>query len=257
MGNSTGWICATLLLCASAAAGGLKAMVKSHGDHSYIAAEAVPCGVKLESMLRDRGFEVIERTLPESKADLVVKINATCTRMWSRARSTSEPIRNPNSDCAVQAIVIAPGGQLKFLSASGTSNTGHTHAISSACNSLAEQLDQVLGVAPETRAAVVPTKAYRVVLTWQGELTPMPLLVAANFFSKAGYQAQVEQGGQARVAFRVRGPESNERLAHLLRVYLESKFSVTEARSEDGAIALELSSLPDPDRPSDEKTRQP
>ncbi len=116
-------------------------MVKANGDYSRLASEAVPCGMLLESLLRERGFEVIERTLPESQADLAVLVTATCPKMWTRpqSRSMSASIRNPESECKVQAIVIVRRGGVKVLSAAGRSNTGHTHAISSACNQLADQ----------------------------------------------------------------------------------------------------------------------
>jgi len=234
------------MLAGPALAGGPTAMVKSHGDHRWLTAESVPCGMVLESLLRERGFEVIERTLPESRAALVVTVDARCSRIWGRPQSVYHDIKNPESNCSVDAIVRGPDGSFHHLDASGSSNTGHLQAVSAACNQLADRLDHALGTA--AKPAAIPAAAPRklsVVLRWEGELSPMPLVVATGFFGKAGYKAELREGGPDRCVFSVEATESTERLGHLLETYLQSEYTVSTTRSDATGLELLLSARTD------------
>lgn len=234
-----------LSLSGSAWAGPPKAMVKGV-SYNWLDTEAVPCGVVIETQLRERGFEIIERTLPEGKAGLVVYMTAACAGIWHpghfRIRGHS-----PDSHCSAHARVHGPAVRNFTVKGQGDSNTGHIHALSGACRQVAERMDRQLGgsgnidINKRRQRASASKSRFTVVLRWKGELKPMPLLTATKFFQRAGYESKLKKGGAQRCSFQVSIEDDRERFIHLLKTYLESKYAVRLAKNRGAELVFALS----------------
>lgn len=233
-----------LSLSGPTSAGQPKAMVKGV-SYNWLDNEAVPCGVLIESQLRDLGFEVIERTLPESRAGLIVFMTATCSGIWHPAWYHIRG-HHPDSHCRVHAQVRGRGVRNFSIRGEGDSNTGHLSALSNACRQVAEKMDRGLGGSgnidiEKNRRSTPAKRRLRVVLRWKGDLKPMPLLTATHFFQRAGYESKLIKGGAQRCSFKVSIQDTRERFSHLLKTYLESKYTVRIAKNSSAEIAFVLS----------------
>ncbi len=242
------WTLVALLSVASpggpAFAGQPKAMVKG-ASYNWLDTESVPCGVLIESQLRDLGFEVIERTLPEKRASVVVFMTATCSGIWHPHLYGARGY-HPDSHCRVHAVVRGRGVRNFGLRGKGDSNTGHLSALSAACRQVAEKLDSRLGGSgnidiEKGRRAQTGKRRLRVVLRWKGDLKPMPLITATHFFQRAGYESKLLKGGAKRCSFRVTIQDTRERFSHLLQTYLESKYKVRLAKNAGAELVFALS----------------
>ena len=232
-----------------ALAGQPKALVKGV-NYNWPDTEAVACGVMIETQLRERGFEIIERTLPESRASVVVYMTAQCSGIWHpryyRIRGHTQ-----DSHCVAHALVRGPAVRNFAVKGKGDSNTGHIHALSGACREVAKKIDRRLGgsgnldIKKGGRRAASGKRNLTVVFRWKGDLKPMPLLTATNFFQRAGYESKLKKGGAQRCSFRVSIEETRERFIHLLKTYLESKYKVRLAKNSGAQLVFALSARPE------------
>lgn len=241
-------ICCT---AAPAMAGGAKAMIKATGSHAWLDSETVPCSIVIEGVLRDRGFEVIERTRPKSDAGLVVFTSAHCTGIWhpSTSRWSRYHRSRPHSACKVHARLQGPKVRNTGVRGSADSNTGHLNALSGACRQVAEKIDRHLGGKGNIDDAEVHSpggnvsgkQRLTVSFRWKGELKPMPLLIATKFFQQAGYVSKLKKGGKTNCDFTVTIFDDRERFAHLLTTYFEGRYRIKRARSKANRLVFALS----------------
>jgi len=237
--SSSGW----------AWAGQPKAMVKGV-SYNWLDTEAVPCGVVIETQLRERGFKVIERTRPESEAGLVVFMTASCSGIWAPGYLYIHG-RSPESHCRAHALVRGPAVRNFGVDGKGDSNTGHIHALAGACREVAEKIDRKLGGSgnidiEKGRHRASPSKHnFTVAFRWKGELKPMPLLTATHFFQRAGYESKLKHGGAQRCSFQVSIEDTRERFVHLLKTYLESKYEVRLSKNSGSKLVFTLSKRPE------------
>ena len=235
-----------LVLCPPAEAGSPKAKITGHGDYSWLDTESVPCSIMLESVLRDRGFEVIERTRPDSDASLVITVGASCSGIWYPYYYRRWYYRRPaQSQCSTWAKARGRAVRNFSMRGKGDSNTGHLSALSAACRQMATRLDKALGGKGNIDDVELnksgPGKIrIRVVVQWKGEMQPMPLITLTNFFNKAGYKAKLVKGGAHQCSFKVTIQEQRERFQHLLTTYLESRYQVRLTKNSGARMVFRL-----------------
>ena len=156
------------------------------------------CSQHMEAMIRRHGYRMVDSSFPAGQVALKVET-------WSDCRLTRV---ERNYVCNARASVsrggVSSGSTCgSRFNAEGMSISGWGAALDEACRKLTQQIENTLG---HVGAKSLPTEPQQVpvsktshlelLVTWEGELDPMPLLPLTRFFTKSGFEAGLAQSGE-------------------------------------------------------------
>ncbi len=192
--------------------------------------EPIPCKMRLQGMLRDRGYRVIAEDDP-TRADLIITTSGVCNQLPHTRMTAREHI------CSMEAK-IRKVRHSKRYKAKGTSKASQRSAWSDGCRELTKKMAPFLGKVKNRNQVKSPHKWSKKILnvrfSWKKGLIPMPLLKITSFFKKAGYQAKLIKSGSTHCRFKVSLDEAPEQFESLLSTYLGAQYKITSQSGKRG-----------------------
>ncbi len=185
--------------------------------------EPIPCKIRLQGMLQDRGYRLIAEDDP-TRADLIITTSGVCNQLPHTRMTAREHI------CSMEAKVRKVR-QSKRYKVEGRSKASQRSAWSDGCQELTKKMAPFLGKVKNKDRLKSPhkwsKKSLNVRFSWKKGLTPMPLLKINTFFKKAGYQAKLIKSGSTHCRFKVSLDEAPEQFESMLRTYLGTQYKLT------------------------------
>jgi len=177
------------------------------------------CAEAVAGALRELGYESSGET-QAARARVQVTVSGQC-----------HPAFNGGS-CYASGTLVVRGRGSYSLDASSTHEHSLDFARSEACSELVKQVRAKVGgpVKGQPGAAGPGAATAKIklslVVSWQGEITPMPLLKLTSFLQKTGTPYKLLGSGPQECRFQIDLEDTPESFASLLETFLQAHYLV-------------------------------